>query len=256
MEDSTVVLRAILSDIHGNQPALDAVLADLRRQGAEEVVCLGDVIGYGARPAECVDHARKFKWTLKGNHELALLDKEHASRFSQRAAEAIEWTRRRLANEKDAESPARMAFIEGLEEKQIEEDVIYCHGSPRLPVTEYVKPSLGKNHPERLKLLFTLFKHVAFVGHTHIAGVFLPDLVFRLPADFGNEYEVGPTKAILNVGSVGQPRDRNNRACYVLFDGKKAIYRRVRYDVDTAASQVYATDELDDDLGDRLLEGR
>jgi diadenosine tetraphosphatase ApaH/serine/threonine PP2A family protein phosphatase len=77
-----------------------------------------------------------------------------------------------------------------------------------------------------------------------------------LPADLGNEYEIGPGKAIINVGSVGQPRDRNSRACYVLYDGGTAVFRRVEYDVDLAASQIYAVSELDDGLGERLLEGR
>ncbi|MBA7662624.1 hypothetical protein ES703_70654 [subsurface metagenome] len=248
--------RAIVSDIHGNQTALEAVLRDIDRQRVEEVVCLGDVIGYGARPRACVDYARKFKWVLKGNHELGLFDAEEAKRFSARAADAIDWTRSRLEAPDDPENEARMTFLEQTGEKEVEGDVVYCHGSPRLPVTEYVFPTLAQRHPDRLKLIFTFFEHVAFVGHTHFPGVFTEELRFDTPADLGNEYEIGPGRALINVGSVGQPRDRNNRASYVIFDGQTVVFRRVQYDIDVAASQIYAVSDLDDGLGDRLYDGR
>jgi diadenosine tetraphosphatase ApaH/serine/threonine PP2A family protein phosphatase len=89
-----------------------------------------------------------------------------------------------------------------------------------------------------------------------VPGVHTEDLEFHTPADFGNEFEIGPAKAIINVGSVGQPRDGHERACYVLFDGATVVYRRVQYDVDIEASRIYAVPELDDSLGDRLYEGR
>jgi len=250
------VKRAILSDIHANQTALEAVLADINRQGVEEIVCLGDVIGYGARPRACIDRAREFEWTLKGNHELGMFDAEEARRFSARAADAIDWTRRCLEAPGDLENNARVAFLEKLAEKEVEGDVVYCHGSPRLPVTEYVFPALAQRHPDRLKLIFTFFEHLAFVGHTHVPGVLTEELEFSTPAGLGNEYEIGPGKALINVGSVGQPRDRNNRACYVLFDGRTVVFRRVQYDIDVAASQIYAVSDLDDGLGDRLYDGR
>jgi diadenosine tetraphosphatase ApaH/serine/threonine PP2A family protein phosphatase len=248
--------RAILSDIHGNQPALEAVLADIRRHDIEEIVCLGDVIGYGGRPRECVDHARKFHWTVKGNHELGLFDKEEGKRFSARAADSIEWTRRRLDAPEDPQSRLRTEFLSKLPDKCVEGDIVYCHGSPRLPVSEYVTPNLGKLHPERLKVIFAVFEHVAFVAHTHVPGVYAEDLVFRTSVDIGNEYQIGPEKVIINVGSVGQPRDGNSRACYVVLDGATAVFRRVQYDIDLAASQIYAVPELDDGLGDRLYDGR
>lgn len=248
--------RAIVSDIHSNQTALEAVLADIDRRGVEEVVCLGDVIGYGARPRACVDYARRFKWCLRGNHDAALLGAEDVKRFSYRAADAVEWTRTRLDAGDDPENSERMAFLGGMPEKQVEGDVVYCHGSPRLPVTEYCFPNLGERHPERLKVIFSVFEHTAFVGHTHIPGVLTEDLKFNTPADLGNEYEIGPGKAVVNVGSVGQPRDRNNRACYVIFDGETVVFRRVHYDIDVAASRIYAAGDLDDGLGDRLYDGR
>ena len=200
--------RAIISDIHSNQMALEAVLADIERQGIEEVVCLGDVIGYGARPARCVDYARKFSWSLRGNHEEGLIDADRGRRFSLRAADALDWTRRLLEVPDDPENDARMTFLREMPEKHLEGDTIYCHGSPRLPVEEYLKPTMGKRHPERLKLVFSTFEHVAFVGHTHFPGVFTEDLEFMTPADLGNEYELEPGKAIINVGRPAPRREQ------------------------------------------------
>jgi diadenosine tetraphosphatase ApaH/serine/threonine PP2A family protein phosphatase len=248
--------RAILADIHANQSALEAVLKDASRLGVEEVACLGDIVGYGARPRECVAHARRFVWCVKGNHDAGLVSAEQEARFSARAGEALAWTRKKLDDPKDPESPARMEFLRALPEKRLEGDMLFVHGSPRLPLDEYVKPTLGKLHPERLKVIFDMISRVAFVSHTHVPGVFTEDLVFHTPADLGNEFELGPGKAIINVGSVGQPRDGNERACYVLFDGQAVVWRRVPYDVDVEASRIYAVDELDDSLGDRLYEGR
>jgi diadenosine tetraphosphatase ApaH/serine/threonine PP2A family protein phosphatase len=248
--------RAILADVHANQSALEAVLADVRRLGVAEIVYLGDIVGYGARPKECVAHARRFAWCVKGNHDAGLFSAEQEERFSPRAAEALAWTRKKLDDPKDPESPARMEFLRSLPEKMAEGDVLYVHGSPRMPLNEYVKPTLGKMHPDRMKIIFDMIAHVAFVSHTHVPGVFTDDLVFHPPAELGNEFEIGPGKVIINVGSVGQPRDGNERACYALFDGTTVTWRRIQYDVDVEASRIYAVPELDDSLGDRLYEGR
>ena len=248
--------RVILADIHANQSALEAVLKDAVRLGAEEFVCLGDIVGYGARPRECVGAARHFTWCVKGNHDAGLFSTEQEERFSARAADSLAWTRRKLDDPKDPESAARMEFLRTLPEKKVEGDVLYVHGSPRMPLNEYIKPTLGKMHPERLKVIFDMIPHVAFVSHTHVPGVYTDDLVFHPPAELGNEFEIGPGKAIVNVGSVGQPRDGNERACYVIFDGTAVVYRRIPYDVDIEASRIYAVPELDESLGDRLYEGR
>jgi len=249
--------RAVVSDIHSNLVAFEAVLRDIERMKVAEVVCLGDVIGYGPRPQKCIDYVRKFfAWSLRGNHEQGLLDPAEAERFSHRAADALAWTRTKLETPDDDETPARKAFLEAMPEKQQIDDVLFCHGSPRLPVEEYIYPDLGRRHPERLRVIFEILGHVVFVGHTHIPGVLLEDGSFRTPADLGNEYEIGPGKAVINVGSVGQPRDRNPRASYAVVDDDTVVFRRVQYDVEVAANQIYAVPELDDGLGDRLLEGR
>ena len=135
--------RAILADIHGNQSAVEAVLKDASRLGATEVVCLGDVVGYGARPKECVALARQFAWCVKGNHDAALFSEEQAARFSARAGESLRWTRRKLDDPKDPESAARMEFLRGLPETRVEGDLFFVHGSPRMPLNEYIKSTLG-----------------------------------------------------------------------------------------------------------------
>ena len=248
--------RAILADIHGNQSALEAVLKDAQRAGASEVVCLGDIVGYGARPRECVTYARRFTWCIQGNHDAALFSAEQEARFSARAAESLRWTRKRLDDPKDPDSAARLEFLKALPQTKVEGEFFFVHGSPRMPLNEYIKSTWGQMHPDRLKVIFDMIPHVAFCSHTHVPGVFSDDLVFHPPAELGNEFEIGPGKAIINVGSVGQPRDGNERACYVLFDGVTAVYRRVQYDIDVEASRIYSVADLDDALGDRLYEGR
>ena len=248
--------RAILADVHANQSALDAVLADVARLGVTEIVCLGDIVGYGARPKECVARARKFAWSLKGNHDWGLFDTEQEERFSLRAADALKWTRLKLEDPKDPESAGRMEFLRTLPDTQVEGDVLYCHGSPRMPLNEYVKSSLGRMHPDRLKLIFSMVPHVAFVAHTHVPGVFTEDLVFQTPADLGNEFEIGPAKAIINVGSVGQPRDGDNRACYVLVDANRLIYRRAPYDFRVTMEKMGRVGPISKEAADRLEYGR
>jgi len=251
------VKRAIVSDIHGNLVAFEAVLRDIERAKVQEVVCLGDVVGYGARPKECIDFVRKyFAWSLRGNHEEGLLDPKEAERFSHRASDALLWTRELLTDPGDAENADRVDFVNAMPEKEQIDDMLFCHGSPRLLVNEYCYPDLGQRHPERLRVIFEILEHVVFVGHTHIPGVISEDGSFATPADLGNEYEIGAQKAVINVGSVGQPRDRNLRASYALLDGDTVIFRRVQYDIEIAANKIYAVEELDDGLGDRLFEGR
>ena len=248
--------RGIVSDIHGNFAALKAVLKDAQRMRLDEIVCLGDVIGYGARPGQCLDVARQFPWTVKGNHEMGLLEPQRAEGFSHRARDAVAWTRDLLALHGDLENERRRRFLQSLPESHREGDILYCHGSPRDFVGEYIFPNLGEKKPDALKDIFEALEHIAFVGHTHCPGVHTEDMLFQAPLNLGNEYEIGPGKAIINVGSVGQPRDRNNRASYVVFDRSVVTFRRVHYDVEMSANRIYSVPELDDSLGDRLFEGR
>ena len=129
------------------------------------------------------------------------------------------------------------------------------HASPRDPTTEYILPSDVRN-PNKLERIFASVEHVCFVGHTHVPGLFTDDMTYSSPEDLGYRHTLDAArKTIVNVGSVGQPRDLDARACYVLFDGESVQWIRVEYDAMATARKIYAVKELNNRLGDRLLEG-
>src|SRR5690606_35709898 len=129
------------------------------------------------------------------------------------------------------------------------------HGSPRNPLNEYVFPEDIYN-TKKLKKLFSLVDHVSFQGHTHVPGVFTEDLRFYHPGDIGERFTLGERKAMVNVGSVGQPRDSDPRSCYVILTDESVEFRRVVYPFEKTAEKIYAIPELDNFLGDRLKDGR
>lgn len=247
-------MQAIVSDLHSNMAAIHAVLDDVKAKGITEVVCLGDVIGYGPEPEEAIDTAMGFKLTLQGNHEEALLG--DANNFNIRARDAINWTRKKLDLEsEDPQKLARWAFLEKLVPMQAVGDVLYVHGSPRAPTTEYIVPRDGHDK-RKLKDLFSRFDRLCFVGHSHIPGVYTEE-GFSSPTELCDVYLCEPgKKALVNVGSVGQPRDGDVRASYVTFDGEAVVFRRVPYDIDRTVQKIYAIPELDRFLADRLREGK
>jgi diadenosine tetraphosphatase ApaH/serine/threonine PP2A family protein phosphatase len=251
---------AILSDVHGNLEALQRVLADAKEQGAREVYCLGDVVGYGPNPRECLDLAQGFRLTLLGNHDQgAMFDPVG---FSPPAERAIFWTREQLES---APGPRlarerRWEFLAERPRSHREAGHLFVHGSARNPLNEYVFPEDVYNH-RKMERIFALVERCCFQGHTHVPGVFVeqaPDqpYLFRSPEEVGHAYRLDGRKALVNVGSVGQPRDGDWRACYVLFDGEQVRFRRVEYDVDATVRKVHAEPALDRVLGDRLREGR
>ena len=247
-------MQAIISDLHSNMAALSVVLEDIRSKGITEIVCLGDVVGYGPEPEECLDLAQSWKQTLLGNHEEAILT--DAANFNIRARDAINWTRKKL--DLDSEDPAKMArwtFLEKLVPMQQVGDVLYVHGSPRAPTTEYIVPRDGQDK-RKMTDIFNRFDRICFVGHSHIPGVYTAD-GFLSPKDLCDIYMCEPgKKALVNVGSVGQPRDGDVRASYVTFDGESVVFRRIPYDIERTANKIYAIPELDRFLGDRLKEGK
>jgi predicted phosphodiesterase len=250
---------AILSDIHGNLEALHAVLADAERQGAQAVYCLGDVVGYGPNPRECLDLALGFRLTLLGNHDQgALFDPVG---FSPVAERAIFWARAELesAAEPREAREQRWEFLAERPRTYRENGFQFVHGSARNPLNEYVFPEdvLFRNKMERI---FALVGRCCFQGHTHVAGVFVEqgqdDLRHFYPEDVGYAYRLNGRKTLVNVGSVGQPRDGDRRASYVLFDGEVVRFQRVEYDVEATVRKIHAVPELDRMLGDRLREGK
>ncbi len=245
--------RAIISDIHGNFEALTAVLADIETQGISEIYCLGDVIGYGPNPRECIDCCREFALTLLGNHDNgALFDPEG---FSSGAERAIFWTRSQLEQTEHDGAKERWDFLAGLPRTHREGDFMFVHGSPRSPLSEYVFPEDVYNQ-RKIERIFGFIQKYCFQGHTHVPGVFTENFRFYSPSEISNTYTLGEQKLMINVGSVGQPRDSDPRGSYVILEGNEIEFRRVEYDPAPTRKKILGIPELDDFLGDRLLEGR
>jgi diadenosine tetraphosphatase ApaH/serine/threonine PP2A family protein phosphatase len=249
---------AILSDIHANLEALQAVLQDVKRLGVLDIYCLGDVVGYGPNPRECLETAMDFKLTLKGNHDQAA--QWDPDDFNPSAQRSVFWTRDQLdapvRNRQAADR--RWEFISELPPTHREGEVLYVHGSPANPLHEYIFPEDIYNQ-RKMERIFGLVPRYCFVGHTHVPGIFTADLHephFASPDEIDYVYRLDGRKTLCNVGSVGQPRDGDRRACYVLFDGQTITYRRVDYDFEATARKIYDIPDLDRFLGDRLRSGR
>lgn len=250
---------AVLSDIHGNLPALEAVLAEIARLGIRDIVCLGDVIGYGAQPERCLELlAGRCMIFVRGNHEDALFDPSIAAGFNPIARHAIEWTRRRLR-------PEHFAALRPMRLVHDESPYLMCvHDSPVPPsTTGYV------GDPATAALAFRgVDARVCCVGHTHVPMAFATDSVssddrlnsLDVEATILHEDEPYELKAegrhILNPGSVGQPRDGDPRASYATLDLKENLFelRRVSYDIARAQAQMRQAG-LPDLLAHRLAVG-
>lgn len=244
---------ALISDIHSNYEAFLAVIEDIEQHDVEMVICLGDIVGYGPNPCECVDLAMECDYVILGNHDQgALFDPEG---FNAGAERAIFWTRAQLENARDPDAEARWEFLSERPRMHKEGDFLFVHGSARNPLNEYVFPEDIFN-PRKMERIFQLVDKYCFMGHTHVPGIFTESLNFYSPADVEYSYKLDGTKTLVNVGSVGQPRDGDPRACYVLFDGETVNYRRVEYDFETTISKIHDIPDLDRFLGDRLREGR
>ncbi len=258
-----MALRAVISDIHGNLEALRAVLADIEAEGADEIVCLGDIVGYGPNPVECVNIIRKVcRWSLCGNHDAALF-MSHALGFNESAAKAVAWQRRKMKPGFFAlpGKLARWLWLENLPSLRREGKGIYVHASPRDPLMEYVLEEDFKDNgfgiSDKATEMFECFDEICFVGHSHRPGVATHDFRWIKPTDLPDNTYYIPSgrKTLINIGAVGQPRDRNKDSCYVLFDGNSVRYRRVPYDVQTTMKKMTAVPELDKRLADRLQYG-
>lgn len=245
--------RAILSDIHGNLAALEAVLEDISRQQVDSVVCLGDIVGYGPDPCACLDRAMEFEFSILGNHDnSALFDPEG---FNAAAEQAIFWTRRQLeCGDTPENSLRRLEFLAQMPRTRLEGNLMFVHGSPRGPTNEYVFPEDTYNR-RKMEKLFSLVPGVCFQGHTHVPGIFTSDMRFIRPTDIGESYLLSEDRIMVNVGSVGQPRDNDPRSCYVITDGKSIRYRRVEYDIESTVKKIEAIPDLDNFLGYRLRDG-
>jgi predicted phosphodiesterase len=250
------VRQALISDIHGNLEALQAVLADIATQSVDQILCLGDVVGYGPNPCECLDLVMsKAALTIMGNHDqAALFDPEG---FNPVALKAIYWTRDKLDSGSPSLKNKRWDFLSELPRMHTQDKCMFVHGSPRDPTNEYVFPEFIYDKT-KMDNIFNRVAQYCFQGHTHMPGVFTTDLEFIKPAHCEYVFPLAKEKLMINVGSVGQPRDEDNRACYVVLDhsARKIYFRRVAYDFEVTIKKIYAITDLDRMLGDRLRTGR
>lgn len=255
---------AVISDIHGNAEALRTVLADIDAKGVKRIICLGDIIGYGPDPLQCVDLVRqRCEWSLMGNHDFAVL--YEPTNFNAPAEQAAYWTREKFDEEPDTSLRAeRYTFLGELRVRVVEtppggsHPILAVHGSPRRPINEYIFATDALDAPDKLEAIFRQVDKFAIVGHTHVPGVFTDEPDFYPPDELGdfcyrfNDEE----KAIINVGSVGQPRDQDPRASYAILHDDRVEFFRVPYDIDVTAKKIREEPRLNDFLSDRLYEGR
>jgi len=253
---------AIISDLHANLEATEAVLADLDSLGVFTIVCLGDIVGYGPDPAPVLDAVRaRADAAVCGNHDRAVVDGTLNVRFNPLARSAVEFTRDALHPE--PHRPSRLSrerwrYLENLPTTIEEGDLSFVHGTLRDPLTEYCFGSRETWwNPSQLDALFPLVKRICFAGHTHVPVVIADDKTCRYPHGADDVIRLEPDrKCIINAGSVGQPRDGDPRACYAIYTGDAIRYRRVPYDIEATRRKIFAMPRLADRLGERLREGR
>lgn len=247
---------AVISDIHANLPALEAVLHDIEEVGVDERWCLGDVVGYGASPDACVELvSERCEACLVGNHDLAALGELDTSTFSVAAATAVEWTA-------EHSSKQSMDFLRGLGPADASRPAALYHASPRDPVWEYVLwPDQAAD------CLLVQERRVSLIGHSHVALFFsaavngdrgsMPPEARGWQAGAGTRLEIGEGRWLINPGSVGQPRDGDPRAAWLELDTDswEATYHRIAYDIDRAAAAIEAAG-LPEHLAKRLFVGR
>jgi len=240
---------AICTDIHGNRHAFEAVIDAAEAAGAEELWCLGDLVGYGAEPDACVALARQHcSICLAGNHDLAVVEVLSLDDFSRGAALAARWTQEVISEE-------TREFLLGLEPSGSRAGIGLFHASPRDPIWEYVLSGLTA------ELCFdaTDFR-VSLIGHSHVA------LSFHRPEGqpatgstqrAGTELDLSEGEWLVNPGSTGQPRDGDPRAAWLLLDTerKTAVYQRAEYDIAGAQAAIRAA-RLPDSLAERLQYGQ
>ena len=225
---------AIIADIHANLTAFEAVLDDIeRRGGVDELWCLGDIVGYGPDPHECIERLRQYNHVcVAGNHDWAAIGKVSTADFNPDAALACQWTARQL-NRKD------IKYLEKLPLEIDRGDFKLVHGSPREPIWEYImSPSIAREN-------FNFFQSpYCLVGHSHVPFVFRKEdgscTSGRLVDNIG--LAVGQRRLILNPGGVGQPRDGDPRASYAIYDSETRIVKlhRTPYDVTTVQDRMMA----------------
>jgi len=236
---------ALLGDIHGNLHALEAVIEDMATAAIDRIICTGDIVGYGAFPSECLEWVRDTcDLVVRGNHDHFTAGTSSAFSFNPRARTALTWTADRLSAEE-------ISWLGELPLKMVEGELLIVHGHPILP--EAWLYILDRRQADAA--LESVEEQAVIIGHSHIQACFR----FKSPTaelEPGQPVQLGDRRAVLNPGSVGQPRDGDSRAAWALLDTDRWSFtpRRVTYDVQAAREAILAAD-LPQELGDRLLVG-
>jgi diadenosine tetraphosphatase ApaH/serine/threonine PP2A family protein phosphatase len=240
---------AILSDIHSNLEALNAALAVVDREQPDRVVCLGDVVGYGASVNECCDLIRsRAAVTLLGNHDAAVAGRMDYSFYYDAARHALDWTASRI-------DPENLEWLRSLPYTQQEGAICYSHGSPVEPQAyDYI---FALEQARELIPHARMLAEITFIGHSHLCKTFALAAGGDVSEVISTRYTLRKGyKYVVSVGSVGQPRDGDNRACLVFFDDVKreVEFHRVAYDIETSAQKIFDAD-LALNFGKRLFLG-
>ena len=238
----------IFSDVHANHEALTAVYQAFEREKIDRYVCIGDTVGYGASPNECCDMVRnKAAFTILGNHDAAVAGRMDYSYYYDAARQALDYHASIL-------SPENLAWLKKLPYEVREGDITFCHGSPiSLEEFEYI---FSAEQAARCLEIWDQLSTVTFIGHSHLCKSFAltRDEVFEVVA---TKFVIRPDhRYIISVGSVGQPRDYDNRASYTIYDSAERTFefKRVPYDIEVAAQKIFDSD-LERNFGNRLFLG-
>ncbi|MBI4508631.1 MAG: metallophosphoesterase family protein [Deltaproteobacteria bacterium] len=238
----------ILSDIHANLEALASVVKALENERVDMHACLGDTVGYGGSPNECCDVVRELaEFTILGNHDAAVAGRMDYSYYYDAARQALDFHAQAL-------SSANMEWLRSLPYERRVGDMYFCHGSPiNLEEFEYI---FAPEQAARCLPVWDQLGEITFIGHSHLCKAFAltKEEVFEVVAP---KFVIRPGfKYIISVGSVGQPRDYDNRASYVVYDTMERVleFKRVPYDIEAAANRIYAAD-LERNFGNRLFLG-
>jgi len=238
----------IFSDTHANIEALNAVLEAFRSERIDKYVCLGDTVGYGASPNECCDLVRELAaFTILGNHDAAVAGRMDYSYYYDAARNALDLHASLL-------SDTNTEWLKSLPYSRMEDGILFCHGSPlNQDEFEYI---FSPEQAARCQEIWEDLGTVTFIGHSHLCKSFAltEEEVFEVVTP---KFEIRPDhKYIISVGSVGQPRDYDNRASYTIYDTdeKTFEFKRVTYDVDAAAQKIFDSD-LEPNFGNRLFLG-
>lgn len=235
---------AIISDIHSNLEALKTVLDYIHSQSVDQIICLGDVVGYGPRPNECIELIRnECHISLMGNHDHAVLGLMDISYFNQFAKDSVIWTQGQI-------KPENLDYLKNMPFTYESGDILFVHSTPDNPEDwDYILSTA-----EARASLNRINYKLVFVGHSHVPVIF--SLKHGQIFEDSKILNLGDDKYIVNVGSVGQPRNKDPRSCFVLFDdsSKKLQYIRLEYNVKTTYHEIIEN-KLPAFLAVRLLSG-